>query len=62
MFSNVTGDSVVTVCWDHKLRIYDIGSDSGFGSGKDKISPKITIAHNNNTGQWLTPFKVRNRV
>ena len=58
MFSNVTGESVVTVCWDNKLRVYDVGSN--IGSGNDKISPKKTIAHNNNTGQWLTPFKVNN--
>jgi WD repeat-containing protein 76 len=50
-FSSVVGDDVVTVCWDNKVRIYDIRKG-------DKITPKKQIVHNNNTGQWLTTFKV----
>ena len=50
-FSCVTGEDVVTVCWDHKVRIYDIRKG-------DKIPAKKQISHNNNTGQWLTTFKV----
>ena len=52
MFSSVTGDSVVTVCWDNKVRIYDIKNGAG------SIAPKKQISHNNNTGRWLTTFKV----
>jgi WD40 repeat protein len=56
MFSSVTGDSVVTVCWDHKLRIYDIRNGTG------DITPKKQISHNNNTGKWLTTFKVKSSI
>ncbi|KAM9374911.1 WD repeat-containing protein 76 [Phaethornis superciliosus] len=50
-FSPVTGNRVVTVCADDKLRVYDTTS----------LSPAAavlsTIRHNNNTGRWLTRFR-----
>lgn len=51
MFSSVTGNSVVTVCYDNKLRIYDTTKMEA------KVFPKKQISHNNQTGQWLTTFK-----
>ncbi|XP_054071298.1 WD repeat-containing protein 76 isoform X2 [Rissa tridactyla] len=50
-FSPVTGNRVVTVCADDKLRVYDTTS----------LPPTIpvlsTIRHNCNTGRWLTRFR-----
>nr|XP_031361582.1 WD repeat-containing protein 76 [Lonchura striata domestica] len=50
-FSPVTGNRVVTVCADDRLRVYDTTS----------LSPTVTllssIRHNNNTGRWLTRFR-----
>ncbi|XP_010079995.1 PREDICTED: WD repeat-containing protein 76, partial [Pterocles gutturalis] len=50
-FSPVTGNRVVTVCADDKLRVYDTSS---LASTAAVLS---TISHNNNTGRWLTRFR-----
>ncbi|XP_059680127.1 WD repeat-containing protein 76 [Gavia stellata] len=50
-FSPVTGNRVVTVCGDDKLRVYDTTCLS---------SPVVVLSavrHNNNTGRWLTRFR-----
>ncbi|XP_069722731.1 WD repeat-containing protein 76 [Phaenicophaeus curvirostris] len=50
-FSPVTGNRVVTVCADDRLRVYDTTS----------LLPNAavlsTVRHNNNTGRWLTRFQ-----
>eukprot|EP00075_Anas_platyrhynchos_P032900 XP_027322153.1 WD repeat-containing protein 76 [Anas platyrhynchos] len=50
-FSPVTGNRVVTVCADDKLRVYDTSSLSS------TIAVLSTVRHNNNTGRWLTRFR-----
>ncbi|XP_037250958.1 WD repeat-containing protein 76 [Falco rusticolus] len=50
-FSPVTGNRVVTVCADDKLRIYDTTSLSS------AVTVLSTVSHNNNTGRWLTRFR-----
>lgn len=51
LFSPLTGKSVVTVCYDNKVRIYDVTSR------KAEMKPRVQISHNNQTGRWLTTFK-----
>ncbi|XP_072326491.1 WD repeat-containing protein 76-like isoform X1 [Scyliorhinus torazame] len=50
-FSPITGNRVVTVCMDNRIRIFDTSA----------IIPKIpvvaSIIHNNHTGRWLTKFQ-----
>ena len=48
--SPVTGQKLVTVCNDDRIRIFDVG--------ESKRPPKV-IKHNNHTGRWLTTFKVK---
>ncbi|KAM6257452.1 WD repeat-containing protein 76 isoform 2-T2 [Porphyrio hochstetteri] len=50
-FSPVTGNRVVTVCADDKLRVYDTTSLSS------AATVLCTLRHNNNTGRWLTRFR-----
>ncbi|XP_074773089.1 WD repeat-containing protein 76 [Athene noctua] len=50
-FSPVTGNRVVTVCADDKLRVYDTSSLSA------TVEVLSTIRHNNNTGRWLSRFQ-----
>ncbi|XP_066859837.1 WD repeat-containing protein 76 [Anser cygnoides] len=50
-FSPVTGNRVVTVCADDKLRVYDTSSLSS------TVAVLSTVRHNNNTGRWLTRFR-----
>ncbi|KAM7104079.1 WD repeat-containing protein 76 [Ciconia maguari] len=50
-FSPVTGNRVVTVCADDKLRVYDTTSLSS------TVAVLSTVRHNNNTGRWLTRFR-----
>ncbi|XP_009575104.1 PREDICTED: WD repeat-containing protein 76, partial [Fulmarus glacialis] len=50
-FSPVTGNRVVTVCADDKLRVYDTTSLSS------TAAVLSTLRHNNNTGRWLTRFR-----
>ncbi|GAB0194312.1 WD repeat-containing protein 76 [Grus japonensis] len=50
-FSPVTGNRVVTVCADDKLRVYDTTSLSS------TAAVLSTVRHNNNTGRWLTRFR-----
>ncbi|XP_052663541.1 WD repeat-containing protein 76 [Harpia harpyja] len=50
-FSPVTGNRVVTVCADDKLRVYDTTSLSS------TVAVLSTIRRNNNTGRWLTRFR-----
>jgi len=51
-FSPVTGNKVLTVCWDDKLRLFDTQKMSGELQAVGKPTK-----HNNQTGRWLTPFK-----
>ncbi|XP_048418568.1 WD repeat-containing protein 76 [Stegostoma tigrinum] len=50
-FSPLTGNNVVTVCMDDRIRIFDTSA----------IIPRIpvvtSITHNNFTGRWLTKFR-----
>ncbi|XP_068814550.1 WD repeat-containing protein 76 isoform X2 [Struthio camelus] len=50
-FSPVTGNRVLTVCADDKLRIYDTSCLSS------AVAVLSTVRHNNNTGRWLTRFR-----
>ncbi|XP_038003222.1 WD repeat-containing protein 76 isoform X2 [Motacilla alba alba] len=50
-FSPVTGNRVVTVCADDRLRVYDTTSLSS------SVTLLSSIRHNNNTGRWLTRFR-----
>nr|XP_013801183.1 PREDICTED: WD repeat-containing protein 76 [Apteryx mantelli mantelli] len=50
-FSPVTGNRVVTVCADDKLRTYDTSCLSS------TVAVLSTVRHNNNTGRWLTRFR-----
>ncbi|KAM6388358.1 WD repeat-containing protein 76 isoform 1-T1 [Pluvialis apricaria] len=50
-FSPVTGNRVVTVCADDKLRVYDTTSLAS------AVAVLSTIRHNSNTGRWLTRFR-----
>ncbi|XP_065498123.1 WD repeat-containing protein 76 isoform X2 [Caloenas nicobarica] len=50
-FSPVTGNRVVTVCADDKLRVYDTSSLSS------TLAALSTVSHNCNTGRWLTRFR-----
>ena len=54
-FSPITGHSVVTVSYDNKIRIFDV-------TAQEKIMPRRQISHNNQTGRWLTTFKVRIKI
>ncbi|XP_078097314.1 WD repeat-containing protein 76-like [Mustelus asterias] len=51
VFSPITGNRVVTISMDDRIRIFDTSA----------IIPKIpvvaSIAHNNYTGRWLTKFR-----
>ncbi|XP_069480291.1 WD repeat-containing protein 76 isoform X2 [Ambystoma mexicanum] len=51
-FSPVTGNRVVTICADDRIRVYDTSS-------LHAESPPILLSlkHNNNTGRWLTRFR-----
>ena len=51
--SPLTGDKLVTVCYDDKIRIYDVDNQAQLKS------PAVEIVHNNNTGRWLTKFRVK---
>ena len=51
MYSPVTGDRVVTVSYDNKLRIFDCTQSASI------LKPDKIISHNNQTGRWLTTFK-----
>ncbi|XP_074956983.1 WD repeat-containing protein 76 [Phalacrocorax aristotelis] len=50
-FSPVTGNRVVTVCADDKLRVYDTTALSPAAAVLSSVS------RNNNTGRWLTRFR-----
>ncbi|XP_053811027.1 WD repeat-containing protein 76 isoform X1 [Vidua chalybeata] len=50
-FSPVTGNRVVTVCADDRLRVYDTTSLTS------TVTLLSSIRHNNNTGRWLTRFR-----
>ncbi|NXP17057.1 WDR76 protein, partial [Scytalopus superciliaris] len=50
-FSPGTGNRVVTVCADDRLRVYDTTSLSS------TITVLSSIRHNSNTGRWLTRFR-----
>ncbi len=50
-FCPVGGNVVNTVCYDNKIRLYDINQTGA------EIRPSWSVAHNNQTGRWLTTFK-----
>ena len=52
LFSPITGNKVLTVSYDDKLRLFDTSKLEGELRGKEK-------RHNNQTGPRLTPFKAR---
>ena len=51
-FSPVSGKSVVTVSYDNKIRLFDVDQKSG------EIPARRQLHHINETGRWLTTFKV----
>ena len=50
-FSSVTGNQVVTMSTDDKLRLFNTSFIT------ETISPQCQVKHNNQTGRWLTPFR-----
>jgi len=50
-FSPLTGEKLATVCYDNKIRIYDLKEQ------KAEKNPTVAFYHNNNTGRWLSTFK-----
>merc|ERR1711892_493535 len=50
-FSPVTGNQVVTMSSDDKLRLFNTTSTP------TTLSPQCQVRHNNQTGRWLTPFR-----
>ena len=53
LFSPVTGRSVVTVCYDNKVRLFSTGV------ALPAVPASHSIPHDNQTGRWLTTFKVQ---
>ncbi len=43
---------MATLSWDDKLRLFDTSVMKG------DMTAGSAVKHNNNTGRWLTPFKV----
>lgn len=50
-FSPISGNEVVTMANDDKIRLYNISNLQA------SIGPKCQVKHNNQTGRWLTPFR-----
>ena len=50
--SPLTGEKLATVCYDDKIRVYEVNSQS------QEIRPSVGLYHNNQTGRWLATFKV----
>eukprot|EP00092_Neocalanus_flemingeri_P023695 GFUD01025698.1.p1 GENE.GFUD01025698.1~~GFUD01025698.1.p1 ORF type:complete len:645 (+),score=236.83 GFUD01025698.1:117-2051(+) len=50
-FSSVTGNQVVTMASDDKIRLFNTSTTPS------TLSPQCQIKHNNHTGRWLTPFR-----
>lgn len=50
-FSPLTGEKLATVCYDNKIRVYDLSHH------EDEKHPAVAFYHNNNTGRWLSTFK-----
>ena len=51
-FSPLTGEKLATVCYDNKIRVYDLKDH------KREMDPAVAFYHNNNTGRWLSKFQV----
>ena len=51
--SPLTGNKLVTVCYDNKIRVFEVGELKTATE-----FPIAAIKHNNQTGRWLTTFKV----
>jgi len=51
LFSPITGNQVVTISTDDKLRLFNTTQTS------KTIAPQCQIRHNNQTGRWLTPLR-----
>merc|ERR1711892_1111272 len=51
LFSPITGNQVVTISTDDKLRLFNTTEFS------KTIAPQCQIRHNNQTGRWLTPLR-----
>jgi len=50
-FSPVSGNQVVTMSSDDKLRLFNTSTTPA------TISPQCQVRHNNQTGRWLTPLR-----
>ena len=51
-FSPLTGEKLATVCYDNKIRVYDLSHH------EHEKHPAVAFYHNNNTGRWLSKFQV----
>ncbi|KAJ1179158.1 hypothetical protein NDU88_004394 [Pleurodeles waltl] len=51
-FSPITGNRVVTICADDRIRVYDTTSLHA-----EAPPLLLSLKHNNNTGRWLTRFR-----
>lgn len=51
-FSSITGNRVVTICADDRIRVYDTTS-----LHSEAPPLLLSLKHNNNTGRWLTRFR-----
>uniref|UniRef100_F7B4Q5 WD repeat-containing protein 76 n=1 Tax=Ciona intestinalis TaxID=7719 RepID=F7B4Q5_CIOIN len=52
IFSPITGNKLVTCCYDDRLRVYNTSV-----IGESASKPCVSIHHNNHTGRWLAPFQ-----
>ena len=52
LFSPQSGNKVVTVSYDNKIRLFDTSNLE-----EKTKKPILSINHNNQTGRWLTTFK-----
>ena len=52
-FSPISGEKLATVAYDDKIRIYEVDAK------KEQTGPAVAFYHNNQTGRWLSTFKVR---
>ena len=50
LFSGNTGKSIATVAYDDKIRFYCSTAN------EKEVTPYKSVAHNNQTGRWLTTF------
>ena len=51
-FSPQTGNNVVTVSYDNRIRLFNVQN-----MAEKEKKPFLSLNHNNQTGRWLTTFK-----